>query len=302
MVDQVTASMGVSIVIPARNEAAVIGACLDSVARQTHSGLVQVIVVANGCTDDTADIVCSFASTFERRGYELRLVRTGPDSRPAKYSALNAGDAAATHGHRIYLDADVVLCSTALAAIMRAFARDVLFCSPRIELSTVGYFASAYGRVWSALPYVRDDVIGAGCYAVHARGRKRWGQFPDLISDDKFARLQFAPEDRVVVDHTWFQITMPTGFSELVAIRARWLRGNMQLQDRFPSKAAHDQGRVRRAAAFLLSHPTTWPDVPAVATIFLCAEWLAMRQWRARSVRWERADRARTLRAEGKVI
>ncbi|EQD46200.1 Glycosyl transferase, family 2 domain protein, partial [mine drainage metagenome] len=45
-----------SVVIPAYNEANYIGATLASLARQDFPGAVEVIVVDNNCTDDTAEI------------------------------------------------------------------------------------------------------------------------------------------------------------------------------------------------------------------------------------------------------
>jgi len=46
---------GLSIIIPARNEASVIENTLRSLLASKLDRPMQVIVVANGCTDDTAD-------------------------------------------------------------------------------------------------------------------------------------------------------------------------------------------------------------------------------------------------------
>jgi glycosyltransferase involved in cell wall biosynthesis len=46
----------VSIVVPALNEARLIGGCLDSLAQQDYPGRLDVIVVDNGSTDATADV------------------------------------------------------------------------------------------------------------------------------------------------------------------------------------------------------------------------------------------------------
>jgi len=51
--------MKISLVIPAYNEEKYIGACLESVI-QNGSGLFEIIVVDNGSTDATSDIVRSF--------------------------------------------------------------------------------------------------------------------------------------------------------------------------------------------------------------------------------------------------
>ena len=85
-----------SVVIPAHNEQQVIGRCLA----RLMDGLppdTQVVVVCNGCTDDTAGIAATFGA---------RLVVVEVD-RPSKTGALNAGDGVASGFPRAYLDADI---------------------------------------------------------------------------------------------------------------------------------------------------------------------------------------------------
>ena len=83
-----------AVLISARNEQAVIGNLLDSIARQTYErGSVTVFVVADNCTDDTARVASEHgAVVFERfdtsrvgKGYTRsgRLERINPPD-PAK--------------------------------------------------------------------------------------------------------------------------------------------------------------------------------------------------------------------------
>ncbi len=53
----------VSVLIPARNEAARIGACLDGLARQSYAHF-ELIVVDDGSTDDTAGVVQTYAGSI----------------------------------------------------------------------------------------------------------------------------------------------------------------------------------------------------------------------------------------------
>ena len=75
--------------------------------------------------------------------------------------------------------------------------------------------------------------MGAGLFAVNAAGRARWGRFPDIISDDTFVRLNFAPEERIEVParYVW---PMIEGFGPLVRVRRRQDAGVAQIADRWP--------------------------------------------------------------------
>src|SRR5215813_6453429 len=74
-----------AVIIPAYNEAAVIKRTLAPLSQAAVEGLIELIVVCNGCADDTADVARSVP------GVEVIELEQG--SKPA---ALNAGDEAAT--------------------------------------------------------------------------------------------------------------------------------------------------------------------------------------------------------------
>ena len=88
-----------SVVIPAHNEAKVIARCLASVLTDDRADDLEVIVVCNGCTDDTARVA---------KEHDERVCVVETDV-PSKSNALNLGDDAATSFPRMYLDADVEL-------------------------------------------------------------------------------------------------------------------------------------------------------------------------------------------------
>ena len=280
-------------VIPACDEEAVIGECLASLLAQDFTGDVQVLVVANGCADRTAEVAVAYAPSMSARGFQLAVVET---ARASKAEALNAGDARARYRDRLYLDADTELSVNALSSIIRAFHRndEVQFCSPRPLPVATTYAARVYARIWSHLPYVCNEVIGAGAYAVRGEGRRRWDRFPDIIADDKFARLHFASSERKVLDDSLFLMYLPVGFSELVSVRSRWIRANRELRRRFPALAAGDKRRFAGVPRFVVRHVRLWADMPVFAAIYACAE---IRAALPRSVRrWERAAGARNVR------
>src|SRR6478609_1105023 len=102
---------GLSIVIPAHNEGAVVARTLKSILGNKLDRPMQIIVVANGCTDNTAEVVRTFAPTVE-------LIETPVGN---KSNALNIGDRAAQYELRAYLDADIELSDNALQQVVDAF-------------------------------------------------------------------------------------------------------------------------------------------------------------------------------------
>src|SRR6476659_6853296 len=92
---------GGAVVIPAHDEAAVIGRCLRSIEAAVRERDLEVVVVCNGCADATADVAASFPWA--------RVVEIDEASKPA---ALRAGDRAVSAFPRVYLDADVVVPAT----------------------------------------------------------------------------------------------------------------------------------------------------------------------------------------------
>jgi glycosyltransferase involved in cell wall biosynthesis len=107
--------MKLSFVIPAYNEAATIGRCLDSILRalQGQPGDSEIIVVDNGSTDDTAAIAGRYPG-----------VTVVPEPRKGITFARQAGFVKSSGELVANLDADTRLTPGWLETVRRAFARD----------------------------------------------------------------------------------------------------------------------------------------------------------------------------------
>jgi glycosyltransferase involved in cell wall biosynthesis len=230
----------ITVVIPAHNEASVIGRSLRSLLESARPGEFDVVVVTNGSTDDTAQ---KAHLESDRLGYPIRVVELAAAS---KIGALRAADdllGESAAGVRIYLDADVVVTTAvarALAAALESDEPGLALARLDVDLEGASWIVRRYYRVWNALPYVRHQVSGSGVFAVNGRGRARIGRWPDVINDDAFVSRQFAENERYVIDST-FRIYAARSARALIRRRARLVNGNRELDQRYPT-SGHSAG------------------------------------------------------------
>lgn len=228
------AARGLGVIVPASNEEAHIGRCLAAlVESEVPRDLpVEVVVVANGCTDGTVERAQGFAQRFAARDWRFTVLDL---KTPGKIGALNAGDAAVAGALRAYLDADVKVSKPLLGQIVTALNRDSpAFASGHVRIPRPASSASrAYRRFYLTVPFMTHGVPGCGFFAVNAAGRARWDAFPDVIADDTFARLNFAPHERVGVP-AGYEWPLVEGWSNLVRVRRRQNAGVAEIARRFP--------------------------------------------------------------------
>ncbi len=229
----------VSILIPAHNEAGYIAACLDALlASDPVDAPVEVIVMANGCTDDTVALARGFEARVLLKGWVLEVLDL---SQGGKLAALNAGEAAAQGDTLIYVDADVAVSPPLITQIAAALDTDAPRYASGQPHVTVGNSALTrhFTRFWRTIPFMTKGVPGFGVFAMNRAGRARWGAWPDIISDDTFARLNFAPPERISVPapYDW---PMIDGFGALVRVRRRQDAGVAEIAARYPALIGND--------------------------------------------------------------
>jgi len=239
----------ISVIIPANNEEAYIGKCLDGLLAQSCAAEVEVLLSANACVDGTVEIAESYSARFVEKGWALIILDHPEGGKPA---ALNRADDQANCDMRVYLDADVVMSKDLLAQLIGALDRpQATYASGALVVAPAkSWVTRAYGRIWTKLPFMTEGVPGAGLFAVNAAGRARWGAFPQIISDDTFVRLQFTPGERIGVPapYTW---PLVKGFAGLVRVRRRQDAGVAELQSKNPEKF-ENEGKPPLRPALLL--------------------------------------------------
>jgi glycosyltransferase involved in cell wall biosynthesis len=275
---------GFSLVIPAHNESAVIERTLRSVLASRLDRELQVIVVANGCTDDTAAKAGAF-------GPPVQVIQTAIGN---KAEALNLGDRAARFFPRAFMDADVEVSAGLLQAVADAFADGgCRLVAPDCRHVYGGWnpFLAGYYALWRSMPYVRRDTTGRGFYAIDRELRSRFERFGPLLADDRFVHNLAKPSERRVVSGGHTTVRMPPTLRQLLRVKTRWTIGNLQLARARPDLSANDQEKHGGAAGHLLMRPWLWPHVP----LFLFVYWYSQRAARRGGAQdapgWERAQR-----------
>jgi cellulose synthase/poly-beta-1,6-N-acetylglucosamine synthase-like glycosyltransferase len=249
---------------------------------------LQLIVVANGCSDDTADRARAFGPSVE-------VIETPV---AGKVHALNLGDRAAHYFPRAYLDADIQLTDNALQKVAEAFKDpDCRVATPTARHIYKGSnpFLAGYYQLWRSLPYVRNAVMGGGFYAIDGVMRARFHEFPSIIADDKFIHSLAAAGERHVVAGCYATIKMPGTFHDLLRVKTRWTYGNLELDATHPNLKRNAQIHYEGAAGYLLLRPWLWLHIPAFVFVYVYTQSAARRRFAQKSPLWDRDDSTRGI-------
>jgi glycosyltransferase involved in cell wall biosynthesis len=210
-----------SVIIPAHNEAALIGACLDTLLGGFQPGELEVVAVCNGCTDGTAGAV-------RGSGYMVHVIELSSSSKPA---ALRAGEEIVKAFPRMYLDADVLLSSISARKVLECLRRgQALAARPPIRYDTAHSAPSirSYYRARSEMPAVMRSLWGAGVYGLSEAGRARFGRYPDVVNEDLFVDQHFHSSEMQIVDCPPAVVRAPRSSIDLLRILRRVYWGNSE--------------------------------------------------------------------------
>ena len=279
----------VSVIIPAHNEASVIGRLLSGMLAGAAPNEFEVWVVANGCTDDTAEI----AATFD--GVKVLIT-----PQAGKHAAMRLADEHAEGFPRLYVDADVELGSRDVRALAAALdepgvvAVGPLRAMPAERLPwTVRWFYD----VWEELPVVRAGLFGRGVVALSREGCERLRALPPLLGDDLAASLLFEPEQRRVVPEATVVVHPPRKLGALLKIRTRALVSTLQAGD--DPALASASGSARTSLSDLRAIASAAPVRNGPKVLWFLAVTVATKVRARRAVRakdfrtWQRDDTSR---------
>jgi glycosyltransferase involved in cell wall biosynthesis len=263
-----------SVVIPAHNEESVLDRCLQALLTGFAPGELDVVVVANACTDRTAEIA---------REAGVRVVET---STPGKANALRLGDAECVTFPRIYADADIELGSSSVRALLTALSgSDALAAAPVPTWDLVGVSGPArrVHRVHEQLMAPRRGLAGVGVYVLTEDGHRRIFPLPDVLSDDGFVHRSFAANERLVVARAPVVVRPARTLRAHLRRRIRVREGNRQL-DALGAQAP--EGRIRLRSLMRLVAERSVSALDAAFYLAILVVDLVLTRWTGPSIAW----------------
>lgn len=283
LTDRVGGGPVASVVVPAHNEGAVIVDSLRMLLGDVPPGTFEVVVVCNGCTDDTADRVrAAFTGTPAFTVLETPVA--------SKVHALRLGDRAARTFPRAYLDADVRLPGRSLVEVARLIDMGPAVAGrPAFRYDTTGA-SWPVRRYYAARARMRGataSLWGAGVYVLSEGARARFGEWPDVIADDLFVDTLVAAGERVVVDVEPASVRVPRTTQALLHTLRRVQRGKNEQR----SAPATTGRSVRDLARSAVRSPDATLDAVVYGTLAVASR--LPRRRRTPAGAWERDDSSR---------
>jgi hopene-associated glycosyltransferase HpnB len=197
-------------VIPARNEAAVVGLAVQSLLQQQFAGALHIVVVDDASSDATAEVVRATATAAGAAERVTLLRGSGPDAGwSGKVCAMARGVAAAGAQQPDYLlftDADIHHEPdhvARLVATARRLDTDLLSSMVQLTVSNgaerwlipafVFFFLKLYPPAWIAAAGAASAGAAGGCMLVRPQALERAGGLAairaEIIDDCALARV-----------------------------------------------------------------------------------------------------------------
>lgn len=275
-----------TILIPAFNEAAVIGDTLTSLTRDMLPGEFRIVVVPNACRDATASVARAACP-------EARVIET---SVPGKANAMNLGHNVAPDGITIVLDADLTLTAgdlRALIAPIEAGQAEASCGRMKVDLQGCSLAVRGFYAIWKRRSYASRAKFG-GVFALSEAAAARIFPLPAVIADDTYVSRSLPATHKAFTPDCCFTARVPRDLPTLIRVRRRVLRGNRELV-RMGVLAQRDAADGMGAALLrqVLTRPHLWAGLAVYALVGLVARAGLETEGRRSARRWERDDSSR---------
>lgn len=274
-----------SVIIPAYNEESCIRSTLLALTEGMKPGEFEIIVVCNGCYDNTA--------AAARDACEVaRVIETSVAS---KTNALNIGVKAATSQTVVFLDADIKTSAASVRLLTRslkATQRHLAYGKATFSTKNCSAAVQAFYRAWHLNPYFDGGKVG-GFFAVSQKGLQELGTFPELTNDDEYVRRALMTK-AVFVPAANYVVEPPRTLSSLIKVRSRVYRGNRELTSmNVPAASNQQQANGYRFLVRLVRNPRVWAGAIVFAAVAIAAH--LRNRSRTETERWEQDTTARAF-------
>jgi hopene-associated glycosyltransferase HpnB len=189
----------VTAIVPARNEADILPACLPTLLSQDYQGKLSVIVVDDDSTDDTAKVAAELGAT-------VVSARPTPPGWAGKVWAMAEGTRSVNTEHILFTDADIAYAPGTLTRLAAAAVDGEYSLVSQMALLRTGnqaekllipafvyFFAQLYPFPRVSRPRSRTTAAAGGCMLVRASALTAAGGLASIsdarIDDVALARL-----------------------------------------------------------------------------------------------------------------
>lgn len=243
----------IAVLVAAYNEEDCIGTTLETIYRQDYPGSIDTIVIDDGSSDRTREIVQEAA----RRNRRIRLVHA---SHGGKANALNKGLKYVTTKYCLTVDADTHLHKDAIKRLMVRFKR-----APKGTVAVAGAVLAKNSRAtfmtrlqdWDyslAIASIKrvqslhqGVLVAQGAFSAYETAKVREvGGWPDMIGEDIVLTWALLEQGgRTDFESTAVSFTdTPTTLREFARQRKRWARGMIEGLKKFGHLSYSRRGRV----------------------------------------------------------
>lgn len=234
-----------AVIIPAWNCESTIARSLNSLKAQKASGFgeVHVVIAVNDGNQRSIRAVEDHKEDLVNKGYKISILKT-PTGRK---SAFEAARNIILENHDIlYLDQDAALSSNALSSLYGVLLErhDAAFVTFSLKFTeSPSWIVRRFIKSWFRFNYIKASPVVAGAYCITALNHVGFEQIPDQLPDDKFMRLQFDPDQRVLIESAEYEVLSANSYQELIRERARYMRSNREISLHFKGRPVRDTPR-----------------------------------------------------------
>ncbi|MED4003674.1 glycosyltransferase [Priestia aryabhattai] len=246
----------VAVLIPAHNEGVVIKETLDAMVKLTYEGDLDVFVLDDASTDDTASIVKSFSETFSR----IHYVKVPPGSPKGKSRVLNYGLSITSSEYFLVFDADNQPEKKAVTELVYAAETTDNAAGAVGYVKTINANRNLLTRMIAIEFQVFQLLMQSGRWKVFKTGslagtnmllrrsviEELGGYDPYALAEDAELTMRITATNQTLpVVHqsrTWEQ--EPEKMNIFIRQRTRWLTGNLYLLEKSIHEVSYWKGRT----------------------------------------------------------